>query len=419
MATTRSFSAMLNDYLPNVLLKEEFMKRDYVLSHCELDEGWVGASSTSNEAAYIVPFKAAGGSSVAFGALTDASDIAEDQYVRGRVATAKEAWGSMIFNHRDIMEHNKVSEKNLLKLLPGSVEDFMDYMKNLVSMNLLNGESIAALSADGDASGNFTVADPARFVLGQKIYIDDGDSSPTYGYIRSINMNTGVITLYDARSAGAVVNISGYTTAQSAKVYNAGQQSAGFLSLKGSLLSSANGGDSTLYGVTKTAYPYTQSINVLGSGITSVNIMEQIFDAVTTVRRLGKGRPTDILMSYKNLGSCMKVIEGSKGSYNVKPGSQSASQYGWTELEVGSVAHGGMKLIGVQECDDSEIYILDWRGIKFASNGMFQKRKSPDGNEYFEVRATTGYSYIVDVCLFGELIVERPSYQGIIYSISY
>src|SRR3954469_19158833 len=132
MASTRTFQAMLNDYLPNELLKEEVTMRDYLLNKIEKDDGWLGASSTNNEAALIVPFKAAGASSVAFGALTGSTDIAEDTHVRGRVNTAKEIWGSMIFNHRDLMEHNRVSEKNFLKILPDAVEDFMDYMKQVV-----------------------------------------------------------------------------------------------------------------------------------------------------------------------------------------------------------------------------------------------------------------------------------------------
>lgn len=412
MATTRSFQDMLNEFLPNELLKEEFIKRDYLLSKVEKQNDWLGGT-------LIVPFKAAGASSVAFGSLTASTDIGEDKYVRGEVSGHKEVWGSMIFNHRDLMEHGQVSEQNFLKILPGSVEDFMDYMKNVVSVNLLNGAHFATLIADGDASGNITVDRPDRFVIGQKVIVDDGDSATATGYVRTINMNTKVVTLYDARTGGSVVNLSGYTVAQAAKCYNDGAISDSFSSLRDALLSAANGGSSTLYGVTKTLYPYLQAINVDGADITATNIMQKIFDALTTIRQLGKGNPTDVVMSYKNLASCIKVIEASKGAYNVVPNSMRASQYGWTEIEVGSVTKGALKLVGVQEADDDIIMFLDWRALKFYSNGFFQKRKSPDGVEYFEVRATTGYQYIVDVCLFGELVVHRPSYCGILYGIDY
>lgn len=413
MATTRTFQDMLNEYLPNELLKEEFVKRDYLLTKVEKDNSWLGGN-------LAVPFKAAGASSVAFGSLTASDNIAEDKFVRGGVSGHKEVWGSLIFNHRDLMEHEQISEQNFLKILPGTVEDFMDYMKNVVSVNLLNGAHFDILLGDGDASGNFTATRPDRYQINQKVYLLDGDTAlSAAGYVKSINMNTKVVNLVTARGGATPLDISAYTVAQAAKVYNDGADTNSFSSLRGALLSAANGGDSALYGVTKTLYPYLQAINVSGASITASNIMEKLFDSLTTVRQFGKGNPTDFVMSYKNLAACMKRIEASKGAFNVVPGSQRASQYGWTEIEVGSVTKGAIKLVGVQEADDDVIMLIDWRAIKFYSNGFFKKRRSPDGIEYHEIRATTGYQYIVDMCLFGEIIVQRPSYCGIIHSISF
>lgn len=419
--TTRTFQSMLNDFLPNSLLKEEAVQRDFLLSKIDKDDGWLGASSTNNEAALIVPFKAAGASSVAFGSLSAANDISEDKYIRGRVNTAKEVWGSLIFNHRDLMEHDKVSEKNFLKILPDAVEDFMDYMKQVVSVNLLNGAHFAATTAVSTANdGVITIDRIDRLVIDQKVQFTTTDATVVSAYVKSININALTAVVSTTRQ-GTVVNFSagGKDLAVGAKLYNDGAAANSFSSLRGALLSSANGGDASLYGVTKTLYPYLQAINVSGSDITATNIMGKIFDALTTIRQFGKGNPSDVVMSYKNFASCIKVIEASKGSFNVMPGSHKAEQYGWTELTVGSVTKGGLKLVAVQEADDDVIQFIDWRALKFYSNGFFRKRKSPDGIEYFEQRATTGYSYIVDICLFGELVVHRPSYCGILYSISY
>lgn len=412
MSTTRTFQAMLNEFLPNELLKEEFIKRDYLLTKIEKQNDWLGGN-------LVVPFKAAGASSVAFGSLSASNDIAEDTYVRGGVSGHKEVWGSLIFNHRDLMEHESISEQNFLKILPGTIEDFMDYMKNVVSVNLLNGAHFAKGTADGTVGGTLAVDRPDRFMIGQKVSIDDDNSAPVTGYVSAIDMETLTVSFVTARGGVVAVDLSAYTLAQNVKCYNDGAQSNSFSSLRGALLSAANGGDSTLYGVTKTLYPYLQAINVSGAAITATNIMQKIFDSLTTVRQLGKGNPTDVVMSYKNFASCIKVIEASKGAFNVVPGSQRASQFGWTELEVGSVTKGALKLVAVQEADDDVIMFLDWRALKFYSNGFFRKRMSPDGIEYFEVRNTSGYQYIVDMCLFGELVVQRPSYCGIIHSISY
>lgn len=425
MATTRTFQAMLNDFLPNELLKEEMVKRDYLLNKVEKDDTWIGASSSNginaNGGALVVPFKAAGASSVSYGQLTASNDIAEDKYVRGMIQTQPEVWGSMIFNHRDLMEHETVSEKNFLKILPDSINDFMDYLKNVVSVNLLNGAAFAKTTATSTANdGLLTVNRPDRFVIGQKVIIAATSPTTITAYVSTINMNTQKVLVVTARGGATPVDFSANNVASGAAIYNDGAQTAGqpFSSLRDALLSSANGGSATLYGVTKTDYPYTQAINIDGSSITAANIVEKCFDAYTTTRKFGKGNPTDIVMSYTNLGYVMKVVEASKGAYNVVPNSKKASQYGWTEIMIGSVTNQELKFVGVQEADDDVIMFIDWRALKFYSNGFFRKRKSPDGIEYFEVRNQSGFQYIVDICLFGDLVVHRPSYMGIIYGVS-
>lgn len=412
MATTRSFSTMLNDYLPNDLLKEELVKRDWILSNVEMDNTWKGGP-------LVVPFKGSQASSVAFGSLTDSADIAEDVYVRGEITTQPEVWGSMIFNHRDIMEHDKLSEQNFLKILPDTIDEFMQYVKQCLSLSMLNGTHFAKFTADGAADGTFTTDRPERFVLKQKVVVDDDDSGTATGYVQSINMDTGVISLDTTRAGGVDLNLSGYTVAQNAKVYFDGSLSNGLTSLRSSLLSATNGGASSLYGQTKTAYPYLQAINVSGSSLTATTLLQGLFDAFVTVKNRGKGMPSVALMSYKNWGYILTQLEVVKGPYNVNPGSQKASPYGWDEIEVMG-PKGKLKLVAIQEVDDDVIMILDTRPqvMKIYSNGGFRKRKSPDGMEYFESRATTGYQYIVDSCFFGDFVLLRPSYCGILHSIS-
>lgn len=385
------------------------MKRDWLLSTVEKDNSWKGGD-------LIVPFKAAGASSVAFGSLTDASDIAEDTYVRGSITTQPEVWGSMVFNHRDLMEHDKLSEQNFLKILPDVVEDFMQYMKQVVSLSITNGTSFAEVTdATNAATGIMIVDHPERFVVGQKVSLDDDNDSAASYYVTAINMNTAAVTL-SATRGGSAANVSTYTVAQNAKFYFDGSQSNGLTSLKSSLLSAANGGSSTLYGQTKVTYPYLQAINVDGSGVTSSNILDQIFDAYTTIKNRGKGMPNKVVMSFRNLGYILKLLETQKGAFHQDQKGTKVSPYGWTEIEIFGVK-GQLAVIGVQEVDDDYIMFLDMRALKFYSNGFFKKRVSPDGVEFYETRATTGYSYIVDTCLFGDLVLLRPSYCGILHSI--
>lgn len=413
MATTRSFSAMLNDYLPNSLLKEEMVKRDWCLQNIEKDNSWLGGT-------LVVPFKAAGASSIAFGALTASDDIAEDSLVRGEVSTQPEVWGSMVFNHRDLMEHGKLSEQNLLKILPDSVDDFLGYMKSAVSVSLLNGSSFAKVTDATDAATGVMVVDHVeRFQIGQKCTIDDDNDSAASVYVTAIDINASTVTLSATRGGGAY-NASTYTVAQNAKFYHPGSQASGLSSIKAALLPASAGGSSTLYGQSKLAYPYLQAVSASGSTINASNLLDSVFDHYVKVKNRGKGDPSTLLMSYKNLGTILKLLETSKGAYHQDQKSTSVSVYGWTEVVIfGPV--GKLKVVGIQECDDSEIYFLDTRPnvMKIYSNGFFRKRQNPDGREYFESRATTGYTYIVDVCFFGDLVVQRPSYCGALYSISY
>jgi len=421
MATARTFQDMLNDYLTNPLLKEELVKRDYLLTNIEKKDDWKTGD-------LIVPFKGAGASSIRFGSLSDENDIAEDKYVRGSVTAPAEVWGTMKFKQRDLIEHDVISEQNFLKLLPETIEDFMDNYKNTVSIALMNGAHIVKVTnIDNAATGSITVDRPERLMIDQKLVFDDDDNSPSDGnsFVKTIIMDTGVITLVTVRGGSVADDLSATLDdlAKDPKAYNEDAKDNSFTSLRDSMLSAANGGSTTLYGQTKTAFPYLQSINVdggvAGKNVTSASLLQNLFDTVTDIENRGRGRITDIVMSYKNFGAAVKNIENSKGDFNVTPGSRSAMQFGWREIEVGSVTGHLLKLVGVQEMDDDIIMFIDWRALSFHSNGFIRKHKDPDGNEFHKIRATTGYSYLIDIYLFGELVLKRPSFTGILHSISF
>jgi len=414
--TTRNFQDMLNEYLPNRMVYEEFIKRDWLLSNVEIDNGWTGSK-------IIVPFKGAGASSIEFGQLASSTDISQSTYVRGSIDNYVEVWSSLVFNHRDLLDHEgKIPEATFLKILPGEIDMMLSYFKEVVSTNLMSGTHFATLKTDGQAGGTAEVDHIDRFQIGQKFDLDDDNSSATAVYVTAINVNTatvgtGTITV-SATRGGSAADISAYTTAHNAKCYHPGVLSnGGFTSLRSVLLSAANGGASTVHGQTKTSYPILQATNISGASVTAANILDKIFDGYTAVRQKGKGNANTIVMSFKHLGSVMKLIETQKGPYVVTK-QPTASLYGWTEIEITSV-RGTLKLVGLVEMDDDVIYYLDMSAMVFRTRGGFRKRISPEGREYFEVRGTTGYQYIVDQCLFGELEVNKPGHCAVMYSISY
>ena len=412
MATTSTFDAMLKQYAPNELFREEMIKRDWFLKTFERDDTWLSGD-------LLVPFKGASASSIKAGSLVTDTDIAESVYVKGSITSQPEIWGALIFNEKDLMRHGKINEQNFLKLLPGEIEDFLQFMQMGVSLAFTNGPKLATATDDTNrATGIYIVNRVERFELGQKLMIDDDNSAALAVYVIAINMETDAVT-FSLTRGGAAADLTAYTVAQNAVFYIDGMDVGAnqLTSLKSSLLSAANGGSATLYGQTKLAYPYLQAINISGATISASNILDKLFEAQTKIRNKGKGNPDTLVMSYKHLGSILAKLEALKGAFRMAD-SMKASQFGWTEVEIVGVK-GSLKVVAIQEMDDDYICVLDKSAIKIYSNGFFKKRVGPDGLEYFTQRATSGYKYIVDLCFFGDAVLERPSRCGIIYAISY
>lgn len=417
MATDRTFNDMLNEYLTNELLMEELIKRDYWLTKIAKSEDWKGGD-------VIVPFRGAQASSIKFGSLTASNDIAQSKMVRGKIQAYKEVWGSLIFNETDLQQHDgKIPESTFLRILPDEIDHFMDNFKEVVSFQMGAGPHFALVTdSTNAATGQMVVDRIDRFIIRQKVTIDDDNSAPLSVYVIAININTNTVT-FSASRDGAFVDLSAYTAGQNAKLYYDGvwdgSTDISFISVRQALLSAANGGSSSLHGQTKTAYPFLQAVNVLGSDISASNIVEKLFDFYVTVRIKARGKASTLVMSYKNWGSVMKSQQVEKGPFSVV-NAPKRSEFGWTEMTIASTQTGDtLDIAAVQEMPDDLIYAVDWNSMKFLSNGGFKKRMSPDGRSYFEIRNTTGFQYVVDTCLFGELQHTKPGNNGVLHSISY
>ena len=191
--TNVSFNTMLKEYLPYDLLREELTKRDYFLSKVEFDTNWKGGELR-------IPFKGGCASSVAYGELTNESEITEDLYVKATISEYKEVWGSMIFNDHDLQRHGDL-KTSFIKLLPDTVDEFVQMMKECVSINLLNGShlvSLDPLNADSDLANGIVVVDrPARLSLGQYLEFGVVGTKRAEGYIAAIDMNKSTIFIKD------------------------------------------------------------------------------------------------------------------------------------------------------------------------------------------------------------------------------
>lgn len=406
MATSESFSTLLKVYTPYEMLVERLAKRNYLWGKVDKDRNWMGGTLD-------VPFEGGEASSLSFGSLTDSSDVAEGTPVLGTISTQPELWGTMKFYEKDLDRHGDL-KSSFLQLVPGKVSQFIDRMSERVSANLMRGYLAKVTDATNAASGIFIVDHPEIFTIGEKVGLKDDDTAVANFYVTAINMNTKAITLATARGGSTRTGLTDYSVAQNAKLYTVGGSAYGFTSLRDSLLSLANGGSTTLYGQTKTAYPFLQSQNIDGSSITKDNILDSLYDAFFDVRTLGKGNPTEMLVSMKHFKNCAKQLEVNRDySAGDKKGG-----YGFQSLSlIGN--QGDMIITGLRDMADEEIFVMDWGGLKFHGNNFFERKRHFNNEEFFLERATTGYSYITDIKFFGDLVLNQPSHCGVVYGINY
>lgn len=416
-STTATFDSLLKEYLPYDLLVEEVIKRDFLLSNVKKDNSWKGGDLK-------VPFVGNSASSMAFGKLPGftgsaaGTNIVEDNYVVGSISAQKELWGSMIFNDRDLSAHGSL-EQSFLKILPDRINAFTAAMRDSLSGCLLTGGHIDTITDQSDVADTITVNRPERFQIGQLIEIQaDGGSDPVVSaYVKTINMTTKVLSL-DANFAlddgDNSVDLSNVEIGD--KVFHengATDNTSVFSSLASQLMAAES---ATIFGQTKANYPHLQayenaSVGDVASGNTALS---EILDAMTQVRRIGKGDPTDCVMSYELYSQCLKELN-TDVQYQSEAGK--ASRYGWSEISVGG-PKGSIKLVAVPEMDKDKAFIIDWNAVKLHSNGMIERRSAPDGKQFYEVRNQTGYQYIVDHRFFGELVVSKPSHCGALSGIS-
>jgi len=221
-----------------------------------------------------------------------------------------------------------------------------------------------------------------------------------------------------ASRGGVAVSVAAYTVAQGAKAYHPGAQAESFTSLASQLLSAANGGSATIFGQTKTAYPYLQAIQYSGATMSATNVLDIIFAAYSKRQQLAKsGKLPEVLVSYKHMGSILTKIQTNTAAFNIVPESRKISQFGWQEVMIGSVSGELLKIVALQEKSDDNIMMLDWDSITLYTNGFLQRQTSPEGLQYFTIRATSGFSYILDHCLMGDIVCKAPWKNLIIHSI--
>jgi hypothetical protein len=278
MALTSNFDTLLREYAPNDLLTNEVARINWVLKKMKKDPKWPLGQ-------YQIPVELSEASRFEWGALPAANDIPIASYGKPYVSAPKQLLGSMLFDQVDLERHNGDMKKSFLSIIPGKVKQFAERMSEQINIAILGDGSLCSLTADGTVGGLVTVgkARVTLFTAGQKVTIDDDNSSPVSGYVRTIDVNAGTFLLYNAATGGAVVDLSGYSTAQNAKVFAVGAQSDRCTSLVDIIFSAANGGADTLYSgslVKSASAVYQPYFSDISSSTTGANFLSSLYDSL-------------------------------------------------------------------------------------------------------------------------------------------
>lgn len=412
MSLTQSFSTMLKNYRPTNILKDEVKKRDYMFRTVKKDQKWKGGR-------YQIPVHTAVASSVKFGALTASDDIAETEATLAYETNYREIFHSLIFNLRDLDSGDNY-EGSFIKVMMDTIEPAARFFKEVISHNLLLGSKIDTLTSNGTALGVAAVTFPERFERDQKVILRNNDPAAAAYYVIAIDVESKTVTLSASRG-GSAADISAFTTAKASAIYydgsvntSTGALQNGMNNMRSALLSSSNGGDASLHNLTKASYKQWQAHNQDLSGATSETLLEELFKAWVMTSRIGRGMPTEILLSFDNYHHIVNSLE-TNTRFRV---SDMKADHGFSSVKI-TGPDGALRITALREMDNDIAPIVDWNSMRLAGMRFFEPVKSPkSGDPVYEVRAASGYQYIMDVKFYGNLIFYHPSYNGIGHSIS-
>jgi hypothetical protein len=405
MSLSQSHSAMLKRYLKEEIIENEMKERSYIWKNCTKEYDWAGG-------VLEVPVSQNGFNTIQMGSLAASNDIAEYVGAVGTLTAHKEMTMTALFKEADLARHTD-KEKSYLQNIPGMIESLSRRGAEQIGISFLRGSAILSkATANGHATLGITVENPEFFEPMMKVAVDDDDSNETTGYVRTVDLNTGIIVIYDARTGGSVVDLSGYTTAQNAVVKIVGGSSESFLDLKTALLpGSITGGNNSLYGLTKASYMPLQAYRKDGSTFTANTILSDLLGAFYSCRKLGRGDQQEIWVNYglfKNAAESLQVAR----QYTV---TDKAAGYGWNSISLIGL-EGSIKLVALREMPKDVAYFVDPKGYKFKGLPLKKKLYGEAGLEYYVERATTGISFITDMALRGDFVVN-PSKFGVVYGL--
>lgn len=399
MATSSEFGAMLREYAPNQLLENEIIKLNWFIRKVKKDPNW-------SLGAYQIPIEMSENSRFEFDALPASNDIPGATYALPEVSSPAELFGSLKFNNKDLERHDGDLKKSFLSIAPKKIKQFVTRLEEQASLSMLGDGSICTLTANGTVGGVATVNRPWLLTNGQKVILRTSSALVATGYVNNIDINAKTFKLVTAAGGSTGVDISGQTTALSSKVYTPGAQTKRFTSLIDIVFPTAMGGADTLYGgaIVKANSPVLQPfVKDISASTTRAALKASLFSFYYEAEQMGRNENRELLVPYSVFQALALETEGTRQ----RTGDDVKTTVGAKSMKLQG-PDGDMVVTAIRDMVDGFCVVMDWDSVVLASRGELIKKANKMGGDFFEERATSGYTYIVDKKMEAELIVTAP-----------
>lgn len=413
MALKTTLNDLLKEYAPEKVANNEFNRLNYYWKNIKKNKEWIPGSN------YRVDFEIGEDSTFTMGGLPAIADIHGAQYAKANIANPATLIGSIKIHEKD-MEKHKDAKKSFLSFWPEKLRRFTKRMEERTSVLLLGDGSICAATANGTALGVLKLDRPHLLTIGEKVEIKDNDTAAIPAFVRTINLATKEVTFYDAATGGAVVDLSGITTAAAGRVYITGTSASAesFNTLASFLFPAAvAGGSDTIHGLNKVnGGPILQPLYVDGSSFTTgKKLTEGLYSFMYEYDYLGRSEEAEITVDY-NQYMWMALFAQSSKYFKIENEVAGIGYKGFSLLG----PNGTMKVKALRDLKKGMAATIDFSALEFAGQTMFKMKHKPNGDMFHTERIAGpngGFVHIVDVELEGQHVCKAPYKLAGIHSI--
>lgn len=403
--TAQVFNELLKKYQPWQAMEDYVKRSDFFLKNVQVKKDFI-------EDIMAIPFITAGHTNVRAGKLTPTNEVTRGDGAVGELKDEElmELWGTIKVTSKDIRKH-KSAEKSFKAMFPQKISGLMETMKEQVSVQFLQDGSICSIVSGGTpASGVVKVNRPERLSVRQRLDFK-GDTTTIAGFIRQIDMEQDLITVYDAEEGGSVVDLSGIGANAGVYVYDHANND--YDTLKSMLLPASQGGSANLHGIPKLSSPILQAHYEDCSGFSASTILDDVYKVFRKVKQKGKVKKASIVVPYFVFNDLVLKAQNNKrySASDVEAG------YGFDKVTVHG-AGGAMEIFGVFDLTDTG-YIMDWDHLYLCTQEMFTTNRDLGDEPWHAERTEDGMVYLLDICFRGGLAIRKASGFGILDKLNY